>query len=65
MIPLQQGPCSSNQTALAHTNFLASCNRVFGYIEFVTDPVLLTDESREVEKLKCNIMTGLLGVLQR
>ncbi|KXZ52374.1 hypothetical protein GPECTOR_9g418 [Gonium pectorale] len=35
-----QGPCVSNQESLAKTNFLASCNRIFGCIEYPGDVVV-------------------------
>ncbi|MEW5311159.1 MAG: hypothetical protein WDW38_002896 [Sanguina aurantia] len=59
---MMQGPCYSNQKVVAGTNFLASCNRVFGCIEYVTDARVLANH-KDTERLKNSIKLGMLNVL--
>lgn len=60
--PPPQGPCRSNQEALAGTNLLASCNRIFGCIEYSDKPGV---DSRAVNASKCGIKVALLNLLCR
>ncbi|GIL50406.1 hypothetical protein Vafri_6619 [Volvox africanus] len=62
-----QGPCFSNQQSLAGTNFLASCNRIFGCIEYSQKYIPRPDdhagEDRKNALNKCNVKCALLDLL--
>ncbi|KAG2491060.1 hypothetical protein HYH03_010506 [Edaphochlamys debaryana] len=62
-----QGPCLSNQVSLAGTSFLASCNRIFGCIEYeYRQPgwgVEIKPSERKATLSKCAIKTSLLDLL--
>ncbi len=61
---LVQGPCLSNQQALSGTDFLASCNRIFGCIEYgdKREPGM---DDRHMNANKCAIKDSLLKLLMR
>ncbi|EFJ39749.1 hypothetical protein VOLCADRAFT_121781 [Volvox carteri f. nagariensis] len=67
LLNVLQGPCSSNQQSLAGTNFLASCNRIFGCIGYSAKHVPRPDdrsgEDRKISLNMCNVKSALLNLL--
>lgn len=63
-----QGPCESNQAALAATSFLAVCNRIFDnmrYTEEATEKAEKMLAHRRAMHYKCAIKTSVLNLLIR
>eukprot|EP00198_Chlamydomonas_reinhardtii_P012135 XP_001701472.1 ryanodine-inositol 1,4,5-triphosphate receptor Ca2+ channel [Chlamydomonas reinhardtii] len=61
-----QGPCESNQAALAATSFLAVCNRIFDnmrYTEEATEKAEKMLAHRRAMHYKCAIKTSVLNLL--
>ena len=58
-----QGPCALNQRTLSQTNFIVTCNRIFGYLEHIIGKG--AEMERERARLKSKIKCGLLNLLLR